>query len=366
MTAGLWFDWDNDGFATGASDECTSYLLEASYRRGGSAEITGGAQVGSATFVLRNTDDRFNPDNSSGPLYGKLKDGVPVWFGLNTDGTMTAGGTAKGRFAGRITDITLIPSKGTSDPATVEIVCEDALGWYGRIPVEVTETTAGSSPTTPDPVTIYGHGSGSGTTEGAIPGLPTGWQQDDLFFLFVETANQAASAPAGWTELTSSPQGTGTAGDAAATRLTVYWRRAQAGDGGPVVVDVGDHIAAKIVGVRGASTTGTPFAEYGNVVASPTTAISVPGSSASAGGLVLVTVSAALDKSSEELGLEWTNASLSDLTPQLNDFTPEGNGGGFVSVSGVMTSAGSFGATTATLSSASAQGYIVIVFDPAV
>lgn len=135
MVAGLFIDFDSDGFDVGAYDDCTADLISAQYRRGGSAEITGVALPGSGTFVLRNRDGRYDPGNASGPLYGKLRDGVPVWFGINTDGT----------FAGRIVDITVVPSAGTTDPSTVEIVCEDALGWYGRVPVEMTDECADAS-----------------------------------------------------------------------------------------------------------------------------------------------------------------------------------------------------------------------------
>ena len=133
--AGVLVDWDGDGFDPGTYDEVSGdpqNVLSWTITRGAAAEITGSAAPGSATIVLKNPDDIYNPRNESSPLSGLLRDGTPVWIGVNADGTL-AGDNPRGLFGGRITDITLIPSPGTESPATVEIVCEDALGWYRRL-----------------------------------------------------------------------------------------------------------------------------------------------------------------------------------------------------------------------------------------
>lgn len=127
-------DWDGDGFGTGASDDVTTYVMGWTGSRGSGPQVTGGSNPGSFTITLKNTSDRFNPYNASGPLYGKLTDGVPVWVGVTDEGTVS-GATANGLFAGRITDITLQPVVGASVSPTVEIQCEDALGWYARTPI---------------------------------------------------------------------------------------------------------------------------------------------------------------------------------------------------------------------------------------
>lgn len=141
QTAGVFVDWDGDGFATGANDDVSSDVISWTINRGSGAEITGGSQPGSATVVLKNStaagaasDDRYNPRNGSSPLSGKLRDGTPIWIGPNSDGKL-AGSDARGLFGGRITDITLLPEGGAGVSPTVEITCEDALGWYARTPV---------------------------------------------------------------------------------------------------------------------------------------------------------------------------------------------------------------------------------------
>lgn len=138
--AGVFIDWDNDGFDVGdydaIHDQPGSQVVNWSITRGASAEITGGAQPGSATITLKNPDDIYNYRNASSPLYGLLGDGVPIWIGPNSDGALT-GDDPRGLFGGRITDITSIPSPGTDSPSMVEIVCEDFLSWSQRLPVQI-------------------------------------------------------------------------------------------------------------------------------------------------------------------------------------------------------------------------------------
>jgi hypothetical protein len=136
---GVIVDWDDDGF------DALDVLGEghvASWRitRGASAEITGGATPGSATIVLNNpADDRYNPLNTVGPLYGKLRDGVPIWIGVNNDGAL-AGADVRGLFGGRIKDVTPVLSEGGGRALQVELQCEDALGWLDRTPVTIPDS----------------------------------------------------------------------------------------------------------------------------------------------------------------------------------------------------------------------------------
>jgi hypothetical protein len=110
-------------------------------QRGASPEITGSAQVGSATVVLKNSiaagadsDNKYNPENGSSPLIAYLRDGTALHISVNSDGRL-AGTDPIGVFGGRTQDWTVIPAPGQSISPTVEVTCEDALGWYGRTPV---------------------------------------------------------------------------------------------------------------------------------------------------------------------------------------------------------------------------------------
>src|SRR5688500_9850735 len=85
---------------------------------------------------------------------------------------------------------------------------------------------------------------------------------DDVLVLIVETANQQVgnNPPTGYTQVTDSPQGVGTGGDAAATRCSVFWRRAtNDGSDSAALGDSGDHQYAIIAGFTGVSTDANPF-----------------------------------------------------------------------------------------------------------
>jgi hypothetical protein len=137
---GVYADWDDDGFGDDTTaDYITGHVASWRITRGASPEITGGAQPGTCTLVLNNpADDRYNPLNSGGPLYGLLRDGVPVWIGVNADGTLVSGST-RGLFGGRIADITPVPQGGLGRAAKVELNCEDPLAWLARTPATVTD-----------------------------------------------------------------------------------------------------------------------------------------------------------------------------------------------------------------------------------
>lgn len=127
-------DTDEDGF-TEADLLPLGHIGSWRVQRGQPAEITGSASIGSATIVLLNDpahgNDRYNPLNESGELYGKLKPGVPVHLSVNADGALL-GNDPRGLFGGRIRSITPKPLPGESIPSFVELVCEDALSRYGR------------------------------------------------------------------------------------------------------------------------------------------------------------------------------------------------------------------------------------------
>jgi hypothetical protein len=77
--------------------------------------------------------------------------------------------------------------------------------------------------------TFVGAGTSTGNAAAITPSLPSGIQTNDILILFVETANQSiiiSNQNGGtWTQITDSPQGTGTAGGTSATRLTAFWSR---------------------------------------------------------------------------------------------------------------------------------------------
>ena len=73
--------------------------------------------------------------------------------------------------------------------------------------------------------TFVGIGAKADSTGAPAPEWPAGHQADDIGLMFVQTNAQNVAAPSGWTEVTNSPQSTGTAGALGATRLHVFWKR---------------------------------------------------------------------------------------------------------------------------------------------
>jgi len=207
--------------------------------------------------------------------------------------------------------------------------------------------------------------SGIGAITAAWPAHQTG----DIALLIVESANQAISLsiPAGFVQVTNSPQGTGTAGGAAATRLALYWKRAtSSAESNPTVADSGDHQIARIITFRGVIESGNPWdVSVGTVASSASTSVSIPGATTTvANTLVVAIVANATDTASARTSA-WTNSNLTSLTERVDNNTSSGNGGGFGVATGVMATAGAYGATTATLATSSVQGRVSLALKPA-
>jgi hypothetical protein len=193
-------------------------------------------------------------------------------------------------------------------------------------------------------------------------------QSGDVALLIVETANQAVtlSTPAGFVQVTNSPQGTGTAGGTAATRLTVYWKRAtSAAEASPRVADSGNHQIAQIITFRGVIASGNPWdVTAGNVASSPSGSVTIPGTTTTvANTLVVAIVSNRTDTDTAQTS-GWANSNLTSLTERVDSGSFAGNGGGFGVATGVKATVGAYGATTATLAISSTQGRMSIALKP--
>ncbi|MGH8700696.1 MAG: DUF6701 domain-containing protein [Burkholderiales bacterium] len=86
----------------------------------------------------------------------------------------------------------------------------------------------------------------SAATGNVTPGLPTGWQPDDIHIAIIETAEFAASTmPAGWNLINAANHEC----CSDKYRATLFWRRALAGDTNPLVTwGGGTTIIARIIG----------------------------------------------------------------------------------------------------------------------
>ncbi len=143
--------------------------------------------------------------------------------------------------------------------------------------------------------------------------LPCGIQTNDILLLFLDTSNQTISISnqngGTWTQVTNSPQGTGTGGSSGSVALTVFWSRYNGTQGAPTTSDSGDHQIGRIIAIRGATTSGNPWdVTAGGVDATASTTATIPGATTTvANTLVVVAVAyrvAELQRHGQLLGLD--------------------------------------------------------------
>jgi hypothetical protein len=206
-------------------------------------------------------------------------------------------------------------------------------------------------------------------TGGPITAWPAGHGVGWAAIILIQTSNEVVAAPGvpdpahlvGCTESLGSPIGTGTAGAAGATRLTVYEKRATSGAEPDIrVFNTGNHICYVVIFVSDIFATGSVVVVGAtpSVVAAPgSTAVSIPGlTTTTVDNLILAACAHGRDISTAQFDpLAWANASLANVVERVNDSTAAGNGGGLGIVSGEKAATGAVSATTGTLLTAVAQ-----------
>jgi len=298
--------------------------------------------------------------------------GPPTLSDLTLSATIAdtaANGTVAGTVAGRTASstLTLTDDAGGAfaiDSATGEITKAGTLSYLSSpYSIAVRETLTGAT-NTPNDTTLsvtvtrgyvgpkwLGVGTIASGTGNVTPALPASMTVGERMVLIAESANQAIAAPSGWTEVTGSPQGTGTAAGTAATRLAVFTRVYQSGDAAPTITDPGDHCIARIHRFE-ASTVG----ESAGNTSSASTSGTMPSITTTADdALIVLCASVATDVGTARFS-NWTNAALSNLTERSDDATTQGNGGGLGLTTGEKVTAGATGTTSFTAATSTVQG----------
>ncbi len=173
----------------------------------------------------------------------------------------------------------------------------------------------------------------------------------DLILIFLESANQAFTAPAGggYLEAPSSPQGRGTAAAANATRLTIFYKIADGTETTYTTGDSGDHNAVGSLVISGVDRI-NPFnanAGTNNAAASTTVTFSSVNTTRPE-CLIINAVATDYDVASTAVFSNPTNANLTSLTERIDGTTAQQDGGGLGVFTGLKATAGSTGATTVT------------------
>jgi len=208
--------------------------------------------------------------------------------------------------------------------------------------------------------TVYNVGAVGSGTGAVVLGLPAGTVAGDILVLFIESEDvTAVPAMTGWTDVTSVFVASGTV-----TRLTVRWKRAGPSEGGPTVPDPGDHLVARIVGLRGCVPTGTPWIAVGsNTELVSDTSVSIPGATTAFGDcLILAAFSTGTDVASTAHVTGFANASLAAVTERVDNWVIDGLGGGLGVASGEYAIRGTYSATTATCTTANFKALISVAF----
>lgn len=254
--------------------------------------------------------------------------------GGNGSGSGTTGGASNSNNTALAEwDIAAASTGSTSDPAT------DVDGAHASTFVAFYEEDAWEGPT------YIGSGASAESQTTATPGLPVGWQENDIFVMICESHVNEAVTCTGWAEIDDSPQ------QSSATRLTILWKRATSSESAPTTNDPGNHILAVIHGFRGCPTTGDPWNVTAGDSETSDTSIEIPGATTTVDNCKVLAVTTR-ESDAEDTWLAtpgfFTNADLLALQTVYDWGTTEGSGGMMAAAVGEKVAAGAYADTTAT------------------
>lgn len=205
-----------------------------------------------------------------------------------------------------------------------------------------------------------GEGLGSVT-----PGLPAGWQQDDIFLLHIEGEGEDGADDGqgdfGGTLIGS--VASQTTGEPSQTRHTLYWKRAGASESAPTVSDAGQHTLAVISAWRGCIKTGSPIHKSAsNSTDSLDTSHSNAGVTTTIDNCMIVASGSSGDDNTYS---SWANANLDSITEGMDEFTQQGSDGSIHMAYGILSTAGASGTTTATVNEIEREANWCLALKPA-
>jgi hypothetical protein len=199
--------------------------------------------------------------------------------------------------------------------------------------------------------TIVGVGAALASASTALVPYPAAYTAvaDDCAFTFCETeGTDTLTPPTNWAVAAQAVVTTGTP-----TKLTCIWRRLTAAEAAPTIADAGDHIHGRMIVVRGLATVGNPWdiaLGTTELVADTTVSITSGGSTTGTDRLIMAAFSTGQDTSSTAGATGWADATLANVTEQMDNWALTGSGGGFGMATGEKATAGAVGPMTATLS----------------
>lgn len=227
--------------------------------------------------------------------------------------------------------------------------------------ISVTVTQAYAGPT------YVGKSTASGSTAAtSIDFTSSGRTSGDKLLVAIATANQAITAPSGFTEVSSSPQSRGTAGAAGGIRLAVFEKDSDGTETTVSIADSGNHqYAVGIVLRKSGDDVLEVTASAGNNVAAGTSCTFGGVTTTGDDQMVVTFVGTDRDNAGPSFSSE-ANASLGNLTERHDAGTTQGAGSGIAVYTGEKQAAGASGNTTATQAASAAYCWITLSFANAV
>lgn len=227
---------------------------------------------------------------------------------------------------------------------------------------QVLLATAMAAANTLDSPILTSIGNYAENTAGLTVPAPPSYINGDLLVLIVTSTNQTITTPTvggTWTQVTNSPQSTGTAGASQSIRIAVFTKIASGAQANVTVTDTGVLTIGQMFAFRKVDQTTPVEVTAGSVLATAGTTHTLPAVTTSTNN-ALIAHCAGIGRDALLTSGAYTsptNANLTGLTVNASRTTATANGGGIGMVTGRKVTAGATGTTT--VSVASAKGAFV-------
>lgn len=205
--------------------------------------------------------------------------------------------------------------------------------------VAVPQVTSGGGTTSPSVRSVGAVSTPGSATPHAVPAPASVTVGDLLITVFEGQTGSAGVTATGWTQIFNDIQ----PGATPNTRLCVLARLADGSEGASVNFDVPaplNHVSGQMVSIQdhSVSNVATDIVVGTRQNAATTGAdetVTIPGITVTAGAMVVMVGSTAIDLSSTTEWASWTNSNLTSITEQMDFATTTGNGGGFGMATGI-------------------------------
>ena len=201
--------------------------------------------------------------------------------------------------------------------------------------------------------TVVGVGTVAAGVNAITPGFPTGPLQtnDVLIGAGESVGGESFAIPTGWLQSLGSPNNITTI-----TRLTDMWKYFQTGDVAPSWGDPGNHAVGRILAIRGAKVSTTPWnvSPVASQITTATTTATWPAVTTTVNDcLIVFLIATGRDlATTANMGALTGGLGLTNIVEQFDNWDASGTGGGIGCITATKATFGSTGNPTATMGSA--------------